>query len=128
MTLLGQSAGSIAYWSYAYKDDPIVAGVIELSGQPGLIATDDGSSWTAIANTTGCSNTDAAVELECMKAVPARDLKRAMSPNNTPSFTDAVLTGGTPVVDNITVFPLSEYTTRGISGDFAKVVSSPLHK
>ena len=46
MILLGHSAGSIsiAYWQYAYKDDPIVKGLVELSGQPGLVPTDDRSS------------------------------------------------------------------------------------
>lgn len=124
MTLLGHSAGSmsIVYWSYAYKDDPIVRGLVELSGQPGLIATDDGSSWTSIANSTGCSNADAAAELACMRIVPARSLKRAMSPNNTPGLADSVLTGGTPAVDNVTVFPLTEYATRGLAGAFAKLV------
>lgn len=126
--LAGHSAGSqsIAYWSYAYKGDSIVSGLIEISGQPGLIANDDGSSWKSIANSTRCSNADEEAELECMRSVPARSLKRVMSPNNFPSFTDTVIAGGTPVVDNITVFLLSEYTTRGIASDFAKLVSFPL--
>ncbi len=126
MTLVGHSAGSIsiAYWSYAYKNDPIVKGLVEISGQPGLITTDDGSSWKSIANGTGCSNDDASAELACMKRLPARNLKRAMSYNNLPSFTDTVLAGGTPAVDNITVFPLTEYTTRGLAGGFAKLVHS----
>lgn len=124
MTLMGHSAGSISivYWSYAYKSDPIVSGLIELSGQPGLIATDDSSSWTSIANSTGCSSSNASSELACMRTVPARSLKRAMSYNNLPSFTDTVLTGGTPAVDNATVFPLTEYTSRGLAGDFAQLV------
>ena len=60
MTLAGHSAGSqsIAYWSYAYKNDSIVSSLIEFSGQPGLIANDDGSSWKSISNETGCSNAD----------------------------------------------------------------------
>jgi hypothetical protein len=55
MTLAGRSAGSqsIAYWSYAYINDPVVRSLIEFSGQPGLITNDDGSSWNAIANITG---------------------------------------------------------------------------
>lgn len=126
MTLVGHSAGSmsIVYWSYAYKEDPIVAGLVEISDQPGLIATDDGSSRKAVANTTGCSNAGADAEVACMRTVPARSLKRAMSVNNAPSFTDPVLNGGTPAVDNITVFPLSEYTSRGLAGEFAKLVKS----
>lgn len=124
MTLAGHSAGSqlIAYWSYAYKNDPIVSSLVEFSGQPGLIANDDGSSWEALANTTGCSNLDRLTELACMRSVPPRDLKRAMSFNNVPDFTTPIINGGTPAVDNVTVFPLAEYTTRGLAGDFAKLV------
>jgi carboxylesterase type B len=130
MVLAGHSAGSqsIVYWSYAYAADPIVVGLIEFSGQPGLIATDDGTSWKSIANSTGCdsegSSPGSEEELECMRSVPARGLKRAMSINNTPSFTDPVVTGGVPVVDNVTVFHL-EYTSRGIAGEFAKIVCYP---
>jgi carboxylesterase type B len=125
MVLAGHSAGSqsIAYWSCAYKADPIVSGLIEFSGKPGLIANDDGSSWKSIANATGCSDADKETEWECMRSVPARSLKRAMSLNNFPSFTDSVISGGTPAVDNVTVFPLDEYTTRGITGGFAKLVN-----
>jgi carboxylesterase type B len=131
MVLAGHSAGSqsIVYWSYAYAADPIVAGLIEFSGQPGLIATDDGTSWKSIANSTGCdgegSSPGSEEELECMRSVPARGLKRAMSINNTPSFTDPVVNGGVPVVDNVTVFHLEEYTSRGIAGEFAKIVCYP---
>ncbi|KAH8672755.1 Alpha/Beta hydrolase protein [Tricladium varicosporioides] len=122
MVLSGQSAGSISatYWSYTYPNDPIVSGLIEYSGQPGLLATDDGSSWIAIANSTGCSNDDKKVELACMKKVPARTLKHAMSVNNMPGFTDVVY-GGNPVVDNVTVLPLEEYAARLKAGKFSKV-------
>ncbi|KAH6680802.1 carboxylesterase family protein [Halenospora varia] len=122
MVLSGQSAGSIsaAYWSFTYVDDPIVSGLIEFSGQPGLLETDNGSSWIAMANSTGCTNANSEVELQCMKKVPARALKHAMSASNTPGFTDVVY-GGNPVVDNVTVLPLEEYTTRLKAGNFSKV-------
>lgn len=128
MILSGHSAGSIstAYWSYIYEKDPIVSGFIELSGQPGLLATDDGSSWISIANSTGCSNTDTDAELACMRNVPARTLKRAMSVNNVPSLTDPVINGGNPVIDNVTVFSVAEYAARGKAGNFAKLVYSPI--
>lgn len=73
MALAGHSAGSqsIAYSSYAYKNDAMVSGLVELSGQPGLIATDDGSSWKCIVNITVCSNTNTSTELACMRTVPA---------------------------------------------------------
>lgn len=113
---------SVAYWSYAYVDDPIVSVFIEFSGQPGLVATDDGTSWTTLAGKAGCASTDREAELECMRGVEARQLKILMSPSNTPAFTDPVVQGGTPVVDNETVFGLAEYAARGKAGKFAKLV------
>ena len=125
MVLSGQSAGSqsVAIWSYAYPDDPIVSGLIELSGQPGLIAPDDGSSWKSIANTTGCTNADANAELECMRNVPARQIKRAIGINNTPNLEESQITGGVPAIDNTTIFSTADYQARGKAGKFAKVVS-----
>ena len=125
MTLSGQSAGSqsVAIWSYAYPNDPIVSGLIEFSGQPGLIPPDDGSSWKSVANITGCRNDDANIELECMRSVPPRQLKRAIGINNTPTLADpGTITGGVPAVDNVTIFASEDYKVRGEAGKFAKVV------
>ena len=125
MTLSGQSAGSqsVAIWSYAYPDDPIVSGLIEFSGQASLIPPDDGSSWKSVANTTGCSNPDANAELECMRSVPPRQLKRAIGINNTPTLADpGTITGGVPAVDNVTIFAAADYKARGETGRFTKVV------
>ncbi|MCJ1331585.1 hypothetical protein MMC10_008276 [Thelotrema lepadinum] len=124
MTLSGQSAGSqsVAIWSYAYPDDPIVSGLIEFSGQASLIPPDDGSSWKSVANTTGCSNPDANAELECMRSVPPRQLKRAIGINNTPTLADpGTITGGVPAVDNVTIFAAADYKARGETGRFTKV-------
>lgn len=129
MTLAGHSAGSIsiAYWSYAYVDDPIVSGLIEWSGQPGLIPNDDGSNWEKLANSTGCLNSDSAVELECMRALPPRSIKSGLFPSGLVQLTDRMNSGGTPAVDNITVFSLDEYRTRGENGQFAKLVCISLY-
>lgn len=126
MTLSGHSAGSmsVAYWAHAYVDNPIVSGFIEFSGQPGLVGNDDGSSWKTIANVTGCANSDSEAELACMRKVPARDLKHAMNVNNIPTIAESGITGGTPVVDNVTVFPVSSYAELDKAGRFVKVVSS----
>lgn len=124
MTLAGHSAGSIsiAYWSYAYVEDPIVSGLIEWSGQPGLIPNDDGTNWPELANSTGCLNSNSVVELECMRALPPRSIKNGLFPSGLAQLTDPMNPGGTPVVDNITVFSLAEYKTRGEKGEFAKLV------
>ena len=40
----------ISMYSGGFTSDPIVSGFIGFSGQPGLIATDDGTSWKSIEN------------------------------------------------------------------------------
>jgi len=42
------------------------------------------------------------VELECMRNVPARQLKKVILVNNVAAFTDPVIHGGVPVVESQT--------------------------
>lgn len=123
ITLSGHSAGaqSVMYWPYAWAEDPIVAALLAFSGQPGTVATDDGSAWAGLVNTTGCANpSDLEAELACMRSIPPRDLKHAMTPNNMPDITSQFNLGGTPVVDNQTVFPLQHYAAPP-NGSFARL-------
>ena len=123
MTLWGHSAGSqsISVYSYHYVDDPIVSAFIETSGQHSLIPSDDGSSWKAVVNATGCNqNGDAEEELACMKKVPPRSIKHGISPSNLLNYGSK--SGGGPVTDNITYLSPGEYQARGIQGRFAKLV------
>jgi hypothetical protein len=55
-----------------------------------------------------------------MKSIPAQTLRDAISPNFINMF--AVPNGGTPMIDNITLFTPDEYLKRGTGGRFAKVV------
>ena len=128
ITLAGQSAGSqsIAMYSYAYADDPIVSAFIQLSGQPESVPHDTGACWRKVANGTGCRNASSSeTELQCLKRLPPRAIKRAISPSNFIDYAD--LSGGLPLADNETVFELAEYTTRGLAGRIAKVVRLTLH-
>ena len=121
MVMAGQSAGSIstAYYSFAYPNDPIIAGIVTMSGQPETNLRDDGSAWKQAATHTNCRNsTYPNTELECMKALPPRTLKRAVSYSNIIEY--GALTGGSPTVDNITVFSPAAYVELGINGSFAK--------
>ena len=123
MSLMGHSAGSISisYYSFQYEHDPIVSALIEISGQPGLIASDDGKSWPTVANRTDCSNSDLDIELSCMRNLPPRYLKTNISASNIVPLGN--INGGVPVIDNITVFSVEEYAARGKAGRFAKLVS-----
>ena len=125
MVLGGQSAGSIsaAYYAYQYVEDPIVTGLIELSGQPGLLPADDGSAWKAAVNASGCAKSEEEAEqVKCMRSLKPRELKRAVNPSNLVPVT-AGSTGGMPAVDNAAVFSVEEYAIRGKEGRFAKLVS-----
>jgi hypothetical protein len=55
-----------------------------------------------------------------MKTIPADTLRAAISTDFLNPF--AVPNGGTPMVDNVTLFTPDEYLRRGKAGKFAKVV------
>ena len=122
ISLMGHSAGSISIglYSYHYVDDPIVSALIELSGQPGLLPSDDGSAWKSILNATGCGQGYATDELACLRKLHPRQIKRAISPRNILDYGD--LSGGSITVDNVGFLPLEEYSVRGRVGKFSKLV------
>lgn len=124
IVLAGQSAGAVstAVYAFAYPDDPIVKGLLTMSGQPETNLMDDGSSWRQVAERTGCRDGNRTRELECMMGVPPRRLKRGISNANIIEYGD--LTGGSPTVDNKTLFSVEEYVNRGYQGRFAKIVST----
>ena len=124
IVLAGQSAGgiSVAVYAFAYPNDPIVKGLITMSGQPETNLIDDGGSWRQVAERTGCRDRNRTKELDCMMSVPPRRLKRGISNANIIEYGD--LTGGSPTVDNRTLFSAEQYVTRGYEGRFAKIVST----
>lgn len=126
ITLAGQSAGSssVAFYAFAYSNNPIVSGLIMMSGQPESNLRDDGEAWSQVAERTNCTDRNRTAELECMRDVPPRSLKRGISYSNLIEY--GALTGGSPTPDNKTVFELEQYVTKGYEGKFANVVSNPL--
>jgi carboxylesterase type B len=125
ITVGGQSSGadSWAALAYTYPNDYIARGLLLESGHP-LAAEPSGDpseEFHRIAGVVGCRNkSDSAEELRCMKTIPAQTLRDAISPNFINMF--AVPNGGTPMIDNITLFTPDEYLKRGNAGRFAKVV------
>lgn len=123
IVLWGQSAGagSVAYYSYAYPEDPIVAGLIADSGATGTNNDRDHAhtNFTSLAGMVGCQNLDAAAELACVRKVPAKKLEDALSlygeSGKKPTLTF------TPTVDNVTIF--LNYTQLVLDGHLAKIVS-----
>jgi carboxylesterase type B len=128
ITVGGQSSGADGWaaLAYTYPDDYIARGLLlesghELAAEP---FGDTTAEWHRIAGEIGCRNkSDGAAELQCMRTIPAQTLRDAISPNFINMF--AVPNGGTPMIDNITLFTPGEYLKPGNAGRFAKIVSAP---
>lgn len=117
------------YWAYAYKQDPIVAGLIMQSGSalsfPLNSVEHTTAAWRAVVRAVGCDGLD---EIYCMQQKDWEDIRTAaaevkpdssMNKNplrSTPAFY--------PVVDNETVF--DNYPALNKKGLFAKLVSYSL--
>ncbi|GIC93655.1 uncharacterized protein Aud_010143 [Aspergillus udagawae] len=121
ITLGGQSAGadSAALLTYAFKDDPIVQGLILQSGIPEYVGPQDDFVFIQAAERLGCRNAaNRTNELRCMKSVPAPILHKALSNLTVNPFGT---TGGAPMIDNITLYSAEEYSRLGSAGSFANV-------
>lgn len=108
---------SADYYSYAYKDDPIVAGLISQSGVLGTLSTNTAdtasSMFSSLASNLGCSS-DA---LKCVRAASASEVADAAGK----VISDALLptSGFYPTIDNDIIFP--NYTQLAKDGDFIHV-------
>jgi carboxylesterase type B len=116
MVLWGQSAGGNAAssYSYAYPEDPIVAGIAAQSGTVSQLNSPNTTAFTILAKQLGCDGLDAEEELACMQEAP-NDRLHSVIRNGTgvPRFS--------PRVDNVTLF--ANNTARLENGQVAKVVS-----
>jgi carboxylesterase type B len=127
IVIFGQSAGgaSVDYWSFAWKKDPIVAGLIPMSGTSlsFLPNTPEYAQtlWYNVSQTVGCGgpSEDAATVLSCVQSKDTSVLLAAAA--KVPALPTLALAQATfhPTVDNVTVF--SDYQQLAASGDFAKV-------
>jgi carboxylesterase type B len=118
----GQSSGAvaIAYYSYTYRDDPIVNSLIMNSGNEFIdILTVDShhGNFTFVASEFGCDHLDPLDELSCMRKVDPAAIEEFMlkyyEEGKTPLLTFS------PVVDNRTVF--TNYTALALAGKVAQV-------
>jgi cholinesterase len=123
ITIFGQSAGSasVDFYSYAYVNDPIIAGLIEESGTvngfvqtPTSVAAENWFTMTSKLNCGGATSNPNEV-LACMRA---RDVNLILASIPADS-TQSVATKFGPTIDNITVF--SDYPARSAAGNFIKV-------
>lgn len=126
ITIFGQSAGgsSVDYYSFAWTDDPIVAGLIPESGgvlSPAsqMSASDAATNWYNLTARLGCGDaeSDAAQIMSCMRSYSWETVLTASSSNATGI---ASVTGNFgPTIDEKVVF--SDYAARTLAGKFAKV-------
>lgn len=132
ITIMGQSAGGSAvdYYAYAYAQDPIVAGLISHSGTAESFAANtpeySAQIFSQAAQSLNCTSDNDEEVLACMRKVPYTDLL-ATNTKVTPLDTDALPQPPFhPTVDNITVFDLATYRSRGRAGQFAPIVGLAL--
>ncbi|CZS94958.1 related to acetylcholinesterase precursor [Rhynchosporium agropyri] len=130
ITLFGQSAGSasVDYHMFAWKDNPIAHGFIQLSGSAlgpagglGPIAANKAAEyWNAAATALGCGNSsstsDQATVLSCMKGKSYTDVLKAVAAGT--SGVTGVSYSFSPTVDDVVVY--SNYTSLSLAGKFAK--------
>lgn len=125
MTIFGQSAGGVAvdYHSYAWKDDPIVAGLISHSGtaasfEPNIEAINTKHFYYA-SELLGCGSTKNSVT--CMKTQNVTAILRAVAKVPVEQVGARPPPPFQPTVDNITVFSLVGYEALAKAGEFAKL-------
>ncbi|KZM23178.1 hydrolase [Ascochyta rabiei] len=125
--ILGQSAGgaSVDYWSFAWKRDPIVAGLIPMSGTSLSFSpnTPDYAQtlWYNFSQTVGCGGPkdDTATVLSCVRSKDTSALLAAAA--KVPALSTQALAQATfhPTVDNITIF--NDYQQLAATGNFARI-------
>jgi cholinesterase len=125
ITLFGESAGGGAtdYYAYAWKDDPIVNGIIPMSGSVftrGIAAEENNEAWFRASAGLSCGGAEAGQRtLQCMKEKNWKDvLKFVQSGMRVPGKTFG------PIFDEKIIF--RNYSARTRAGYFAKVVSGDL--
>ncbi|KAI0905634.1 alpha/beta-hydrolase [Ustulina deusta] len=135
ITIIGQSSGAVAVsnWAYAFKDNPIVAGMVSHSGSifafplldPDLAA----ENWNHVASTLGCGGSDSA--LACMRSenISFQSILSAVravpsAPGNSPTRSVPPFQA---TVDNATVFSVFEYVSRLRSVAFAPIPHFQIH-
>jgi carboxylesterase type B len=127
IVIFGQSAGGAAvdYWAYAWKNDPIVSGLIPMSGTslsfiPNTVEYSQ-SIWYNVSQTIGCGGAanDSAAVVSCVRSANMSALLAASA--KVPGLPSVGLTQATfhPTVDNITVF--ADYQQLSQDGSFAKI-------
>ncbi|KAJ5157759.1 uncharacterized protein N7482_008859 [Penicillium canariense] len=127
ITIFGQSAGgsSVDYYSYAWKEKPLVAGLISHSGTSMSFVPNtpeqSASYFYNVAKQLGCGDesSDADQVVGCVRKQPWNSVVKATAKvpfAETPALPQSVFH---PTVDNKTVF--SDYNKLSATGKFARL-------
>ncbi|XP_014552299.1 hypothetical protein COCVIDRAFT_110675 [Bipolaris victoriae FI3] len=127
IVIFGQSAGGAAvdYWAYAWQNDPIVSGLIPMSGTslsfiPNTVEYSQ-SIWYNVSRTIGCGGAGdvSASVLACVRSANVSAILAAAA--RVPGLPSVGLTQATfhPTVDNQTVF--ADYQQLSEAGSFARI-------
>ncbi|KAF5666069.1 triacylglycerol lipase V [Fusarium heterosporum] len=125
ITIAGQSSGGVAvdYWTYAYKKDPIVNGIIASSGNafsfPSNTVAVQEKNWNSVVAALGCDTAGDA--MSCMRKVDWKDIK-AVAAAIEPASSSSVLRAIPPFwpkPDGEIVF--FDYVNLTQAGSFVKV-------
>ncbi len=126
ISIMGQSAGGSAvdYYSYAYADNPLVAGLISHSGTalgftPNTPEFSQASFLTA-AQSLGCSGANVTTCMRAQDYKAVLDAVAKVKPLASAALAQPVFH---PTVDGKTVF--ADYKALSHAGKFAKIVSYP---
>lgn len=127
ITIFGQSAGGAAvdYWAFAWRQDPIVAGLISHSGTS-LSYNPNSAEYAQsiffnVSQAIGCGVAveNATTVVDCMQQANATDVLAAAA--KVPALPTIALAQATfhPTVDNELVFP--DYEAMALNGSFARI-------
>ncbi|CAO1605838.1 hypothetical protein XANCAGTX0491_009343 [Xanthoria calcicola] len=129
IVIAGQSSGSVAveYWSFAYRENPLVSGYIQHSGNAlsfGVNSHDAARGyWYNVSALLGCGGEEEGDTLPCMRAIDnvtaieeaAAKIKAPASSSN-PARSSPVFQ---PTPDGVTVF--DHYVARYERGNFSRL-------
>ncbi|KFY03178.1 hypothetical protein O988_01662 [Pseudogymnoascus sp. VKM F-3808] len=125
ITIFGQSSGGLAvdFWAYAYKKDPIVAGVIALSGNAYSFPLNTlelaAQNWYNVSEQLGCGAQGDT--MKCMRQANWDDIRAAAAKVPPPPGTSQARSQPPfqATIDEKLVF--SDYYERAQAGNLAKI-------